>query len=185
MLYLWKIPDEYPENMIGEYQKDVSPDRFEFRKGETLPENIGTPKFKFKVPLSELEGVGDLCNNARLPLLSEDVISILVEFASDSVQLFDAIVEGSDGVSEGYKLVNIKKLVAGIDHDKSEYTKVPGTDQIMNFKSLSYIEGCMGDVQLARDEEYRGNLLVNSNLAEKLMELRKKGIALCLPEDME
>jgi hypothetical protein len=185
MVYLWTIPDDYPEKLLGEYQKDTSPDRFEFRKGELLPESIGTPRFTFRCSLADLEGCGDLCNNAQIPLLSEDVALLLQKYAGNSIQLFDTIVQTSDGESSNYKLLNISKTVKGLDKEKSKYTTIPGMDQIMGFSFLSYKSDCMEDSILARDEEYRGHLLVEGKLANELMDLKKKGIGLYIPEDMD
>jgi hypothetical protein len=182
MVYLWAIPNNYPERLLGEYQRDKSPDRFEFRKGIPLPDGLGMPRFKFRTKLAELEEAGDLCNNTQIPLVSPEVAAVLEEYAAASVQFFATEVEAGDGFSDRYKLVNVTKTIRGLDREQSQYTNVPGTDQIMGFRRAIYKEDCMGSLQLARDEEYKGHILVNEELATRLRALgRNKGIGLYSP----
>ena len=35
-IYLWEIPENYPERLIGRYERERSPDRFLFEKGIQL-----------------------------------------------------------------------------------------------------------------------------------------------------
>jgi hypothetical protein len=185
MVYLWDIPNEYPEKLIGEYDRENSPDRFLFKKGELLPEDIGRPTFKFDADIAELKKLDDLSNNAMVPVISDRLASILIEVASKDIQLIDIVIKAKDGELEGYKLLNIINKVIGIDKSQSKFTFVPGTDQIMSFRYLKYKDGCLGEHALARDEEYSSNLIVSQALVEKLRELKVTGVALYLPEDIE
>ncbi len=64
MVYLWKIPDEYPEKLIGEYDRENSPDRFIFKKGEILSSDLAKPVIMFDVSVQDLRELDDLANNA-------------------------------------------------------------------------------------------------------------------------
>lgn len=185
MVYLWKIPNEYPEKLIGEYDRENSPDRFVFKKGELLPEDIGTPILKFDANIAELKELDDLANNAMVPVISESLASVLVEIAPSDIQLIDVTINAKDGNIEGYKLLNIVNKVIGIDKSQSEFTLVPGSDQIISFRFLKYKDGCLGGHVLARDAEYSSNLIVSQALAEKLLDMEVTGVGLYLPENVE
>jgi hypothetical protein len=185
MVYLWKIPNEYPEKLIGEYDRANSPDRFMFKKGELLPEDIGTPILKFDASIAELKELDDLANTAMVPVISDRLARVLVDIAPSDIQLIDVSVNATDGNIEDYKLLNIVNKVIGIDKSQSEFTLVPGSDQIMSFRFLKYKDDCLGRCVLARDAEYSSNLLVSQSLAEKLLEMKVAGVGLYLPENVE
>lgn len=185
MVYLWKIPDEYPEKLIGEYDRESSPDRFIFKKGETLPSDLAKPVIKFDASVQELNEIDDLANNAMVPVIGGRLAAVLVDLASDDIQLVDVVIKAKDGELEGRKILNIVSKVAGIDKEQSKFTLVPGTDQIMSFRSLKYKNDCLKGHLLARDAEYSSNLIVSQALAERLMDMKLKGVGLYLPENIE
>jgi|SRR5690606_24158497 len=185
MVYLWKIPDDYPEKLIGDYDRENSPDRFIFKKGEMLPSDLAKPVIKFDASVQELIELDDLANNAMVPVISERLAAVLAGWATEDIQLVDVVIKAKDGDLEGYKILNIVSKVFGIDKEQSKFTLVPGTDQIMSFRSLKYKDDCLKGHHLARDAEYSSNLMVSQALAERLMEMELKGVGLYLPENME
>lgn len=184
MIYLWDIPDNYPEYLIGDYDRDKSPDRFLFKEGEQLPADVGVPTIKFGATVKELDEIDDLANNAMVPLVSSRVAILLNECAASDIQLIDAIIEAKDGILTSYKLVNITSKIVGIDKVASKFTLVPDTDKIMSFRYLKYKEDCMKDHVLARDAEYSSNLLVSDAFANKLLVMKLVGVGLYNPEEM-
>lgn len=184
MVYLWKIPDEYPEKLIGEYDRKHSPDRFIFKKGERLPLGLVEPIIKFDASIEELKELDDLANSAMVPVVSERLASILMELASQDIQLLDVVIEAKNGKLGGYKILNVVSKVTGIDRECSKFMFVPGSDQIMSFRFLKYKANCLNNHCLARDAEYSSNLMVSQSLAEKLMEMKLKGVGLYLPENI-
>lgn len=185
MVYLWKIPDEYPEKLIGEYDRKNSPDRFIFKRGEMLASDLAKPVIKFDASAQELRALDDLANNAMIPVIGERLAAVLVESAPEDIQLIDVVIKARDGELEGYKILNIVSKVVGINKSQSEFALVPGTDKIMSFRSLKYKDDLLQEHHLARDAEYNSNLIVSQVLAERLMEMKFKGIGLYLPEDIE
>lgn len=185
MVYLWKIPGEYSEKLIGEYDRDSSPDRFIFKKGEVLSSGLEKPVIKFDANVQELIELDDLANNAMVPVISERLAGVLADLASEDIQLIDVAIKAKDGDLEGYKILNIVSKVFGIDKKQSKFTLVPGADQIMSFRSLKYKDDCLKGRHLARDAEYSSNLLVSQVLAEHLMKMKLKGVGLYLPENVQ
>lgn len=187
MVYLWRIPDEYPQHFIGEYDKNNSQDRFEYKRGvRTTNKAEGEgPVINFdKATLSELDKFGCLASNAMVPIVNEKISSVLFEIAPNDVEFCDVMVKAKDGDAHNYKLVNVISLCKGIDHEKSKYTLVPGAEQIMGFRALSYKEGCLGIHKLARDEEYLSHLLVSEEVCNVLNKLGMSGLAFYRPEDI-
>jgi len=71
MICLWKIPDDYANHLLGEYDRDQGPDRFGIKQGKPLdvvPDQ--PPRFRFSASVSELREVDDLGNNALVPLVT-------------------------------------------------------------------------------------------------------------------
>lgn len=184
MIYLWKIPDEYPEKLIGEYDRETSPDRFIFKKGELVSSDLSKPVIKFDANVQDLSELDNLANNAMIPVISERLAAILADFAPEDIQLIDVAIKAKDGELEQHKILNIVNKVIGIDKEKSKFTLVPGTEKIMSFRYLKYKDDCLGGHHLARDAEYYSNLIVSQVLAERLMEMKLKGVGLYLPENI-
>ena len=184
MIYLWRISDDYPQSLIGKYQREGTPDRFLFKKGEALPETVGTPIIKFDAPLAKLREYDCLSHSAMVPLVSAACAELLQEIAPTDVQFIKTQVIGSDSATEEFSLVNVTSKVCGIDRERSVFKYVPGTQQIMSFRKLSYVEGCLGIHGLARDSEYLSHLLVSNSVAERLINEGLSGIALIKPTEV-
>ena len=58
-IYLWVIPENYPEKLIGRYERERSPDRFSFRQGKYLSNSqiSSVPIIKFNSPKKQLEHI--------------------------------------------------------------------------------------------------------------------------------
>jgi hypothetical protein len=184
MTYLWRISDDYPQALMGEYQREGAPDRFLFKRGELLPADIGVPVIKFNAPIRRLCEFDCLVSSVMVPLVNSKFAAILSDAAPSDVQLLKVKVAGIDGELDGFSLLNLTNKINGIDHDSSEFKCVPGTQKIMSFSKLEYVEGCMGDHGLARDAEYLSHVLVSDTVAERLLRESLKGVELVKPVDI-
>lgn len=183
--FVWTIPEEFPEELIGTYDRGRSPDRFEYRKGEPVHGVVATPVFVYPARLEDLEVWDVLPNDAQLPLVSPRVVAVLRSEAAADCQLLDAVVEHRDGAAkDGWKLLNVTTAVQAIDHETSEYSLVPGTKQILAFRKLRYRPDALGQVKIARDAEYKSHLLVSPTLAAVLVGAGVRGLALVRAEEM-
>jgi hypothetical protein len=185
MIYLWECPENFLNHDVGEYDRDVSPDRFLLSDGRPL--NAGefspVPTVDFEVPQKRLLKFDCLPNNSSIPLVNTRTKSILENLASNEVQFFPARLNCKDGELEGYYFLNVTRTIVGIDHEKSIYTKMLTVDAISRFRYLTYKPGCMGEYQLARDKEYLGNLLVSGKIKSIFEQERITGVWLVRPED--
>lgn len=184
MAYLWRIPDNYPESLIGEYQREGAPDRFLFRKGERLPETVVQPVIRFNAPLEQLRTLDCLTSNAMVPLVNVTFANLFMLRASSDVELIPARVIGSNGTTDEFYLLNVASKVACIDHEYSDYKHVPGTQQIMSFRKLRYVEGCLGAHNLARDTEYLAHLLVSEVIVHAIKSQHLRDIELVMPTEV-
>jgi hypothetical protein len=183
-MFLWTSPDDYPESLIGTYDRKASPDRFLFKQGRRLEVPDVIPVVRFDCSTSELRGIDDLVSSAMVPIVSERIQELLRERAGQDVQLVDVHVRTRDGELSGYRIVNVTTLVKTIDHSASEYTLIPGTNAIMGFRKLVVFPDALGQHALARDAEYKSNLMVSDPLGEFLKGLRLGGVGLYRPEEM-
>jgi hypothetical protein len=181
---LWSIPDSYPESLIGEYVRLSSPDRFLFRQGLRLSEDVGLPVVRFAASLNTLLQYACLPNNAMVPLIRNDFGARLSEIAAADVQLINTKVQTQDGESDDFFILNVTSKITGIDKEQSVFSFVPGTEQIMAFKRLAYIESCLGTHMLARDAEYLSHLLVSEELVKVLRAEKVSGVEFLLPSEI-
>jgi hypothetical protein len=128
MVYIWQMPDDYPEKLIGVYDKSRSPDRFLLKAGK--PVDIDETYLRFNAKGAVLREVDDLATSAMVPLVSRRVAEVLSRLASDQVQLVTARIETLDEDILDYKFVVATRQVKAIDHEASEYSYVPGTTAI-------------------------------------------------------
>lgn len=177
VIYIWKIRDDYPESLIGEYDRERGPDRFSYKQGKGLDAvPVSPPAFRFNASKNAIRVLDDLANNAMVPLVSSRVAAILSEACPSDVQLIPAEVVCKDGVLDGYSIVVVKNRVRGLDHEKSKYKCMPGMKAIMRFESAVYREDCLGSLGMARDDEYLSNLLVSERIREALKGIEDLGI---------
>ncbi|MDQ0027790.1 hypothetical protein J2X90_005626 [Variovorax paradoxus] len=167
MTFLWRISETNADGLIGTYSRSNGLDRFELRRGKRIEVNEAMPTVRFDGRTRDLLAF-DCLSNTAAPLVSQRMAQALRDSCAQDVQLVPARIEAADGVLDGWSLLNATATVRAINHRKSVYTMVPGTQAIMSFRHLEYLEGCLGEHQLARDAEYLGHLLVSDSLAQAL-----------------
>jgi hypothetical protein len=125
--FLWKIPNDCAERLVGEYARTSSPDRFLFQEGRILEGIDGTPTVIFSAQAKELARFDDLANDAMVPLISDRLASTLQQQCGSDVQFIGTRVIAGGELLPGYRILNVTHKVKAIDHDESEYTRVPGS----------------------------------------------------------
>ena len=185
MIYLWRIPKNSPNSLIGEYDKRCSPDRFLFFKGKRIGECNPLPSFTFAAEPNVLKKYDVLPNSTMVPLVSERIAKILTREAENDVELIPSIVNSRDEHLPGYSLVNILPRVASVDHFASKFVFIPGTEQIMKFIRLSLKLNALGSHQLAREIEYNAFILVSEDLKTLFESAEATGCEFISPEEIK
>ncbi|MBU1927345.1 MAG: DUF1629 domain-containing protein [Pseudomonadota bacterium] len=181
MIYLWFDPLDYPEERLGRYEREISPDQFLLRRGKKLEVNeFSEPTVTFRFPRKTMLQYDCLCNGSGLPLINDRIKTVLENIAPNDVQFFKAKVICSDGALEGYQFLNVTNKVVGMDREKSRYED---NGMYTSFTYLTYKPNCMGEHLIARDAEYLGHILVSEELKKVFDTERFTGIRLVRPED--
>src|SRR5678815_4663963 len=107
MIYLWRIPNEYPESLIGEYDNKCSPDTFLFFQGKRIGPGNAVPSFTFTGEAKALRKYDVLPNSTLVPLVSERVVEILTHVCPNDVELVKASVSAAGERLPGFSLVNV------------------------------------------------------------------------------
>ena len=112
MIYLWNMPKNYKNRDIGEYNRDISPDRFLLLEGRklTYEEFNSTPEIHFEIPKDRVLKFDCLPNNASAPLVNERVKAILETIVPDEVQFFKAKLICKNGILDSYHFLNVSFL---------------------------------------------------------------------------
>jgi len=184
-IYIWGFDESYPEKAIAEYDREQSPDRFQFKRGEAISEPQPPLVFEIETPLSVFQRFDHLDNNARLPLISPKLQMLFNGYCPDDVQYLDTIIHYKGGMTTDYKAVNITHDVTAVDRQQSVYTTFDDDDDddISSFERLVLLPNCLKNHQLARMQEYHPKLLVSEKLAGLFARHKIKGIALDTPEE--
>ncbi len=183
MIYLWEIPEYYPEKLIGEYDRTCSPDRFMLAEGEPIDKcDLATIRF-IEASLPKLMRYDVLPNSSMLPLVNLKVRKILKEKAPEECQFLNAKIIASDGETDDYNIVVSTKKQDILNKDDSKYSLVSGTDAIMGFTTLRYYSDLF-KYNLAREANYLSHLLVSQSLRDALENANISGLYLPTPEEL-
>jgi hypothetical protein len=165
LLWIWSVPENFPNKRIGEYVKDSGTDRFIFREGRELTEQIVPPKIMFECSEKYLNDV--LPNSGQLLIVSKKILDILEEICPQDIQVFEANVYIGEKKIPNYYLLNVVNAVDVLDKGKSEYSTIKGTDAILNFKKIVYkFEGLPNNHHIVRNLDYKSHVLVSDVLKE-------------------
>lgn len=175
MKFLWETDDDYPENLIGSYLEDASPDRFDLRKGCALPEGWGIPKIEFKARADDLRVYDQLLNSAMVPLISVGFAEALRKNWDSLVQLIPVELNTRDGLLEGYSIVNVLNRGECVDKERSEYSCIPGTDHPLKFTILKFLKN-PDPRTIVREQIYGGFIVVSEEVKELCDEMNLKGV---------
>jgi hypothetical protein len=181
MVYIWQSAENFPSRLIAEYDRKKSPDRFLFKKGIFF-EKIDPPIFNLKAKISKIRRFDHISNQSLIPLISCKMAKCLLDNFSDDIQLIDTLINCEDGVIDDYKLVNSIHKVKAINHDVSE-CKYDEDGWLWAFDYLEYYSDCLGAYNVARDEEYLGNLIVSEKVKNIFESNKFIGYGLYTPND--
>lgn len=183
MPLIWRTPDSYPEEAIGEYDRACSPDRFLFQQGRPLGD-LPPSTICFGIQADRLRKFDCLAHSGTIPLVSERLAAALSRACSSDVQLFPAVVCAVDAELVGYYLVNATREVAAVNYADSSIVPIPGTDAVMKFNRLRHRPGIFNGIHIARERDYRSHLLVNESLADELLRMGFTGLQFMHPEEI-
>lgn len=175
MLWIWSVPENFPNKRIGEYVKGCGTDRFIFREGRKLTEQIVSPKIVFECSEEHLNDV--LPNSGLLLIVSKKIVDILEQICPHDIQVFEANVYIGEKKIPNFYLLNIVNAVEILDKGKSEYTTIKGTDAILNFKKIVYkFDGLPNNHYIVRNLDYKSHVIVSDVLKEVFERNNIKGV---------
>lgn len=178
---IWQIEDNYPESLIGKYDRKAGPDRLLLRRGKTLSKEEKEWKFTFEASVKQLYGIDDLANCTLTPLVSPKLASLIGEYTSNDVEFLPARIQACDGEITDYQLLNSLSTKSAVDFEESDPVFIPGTDAVMKFNRLRLRKNSLGTHHIARCEEYRSYLLISNVLADAI---ENSGMTFSLPESI-
>ncbi|QHE54032.1 imm11 family protein [Pontibacillus sp. HMF3514] len=172
MLWIWSVPDNFPNNKIGEYVKESGTDRFIFREGRLLTENINPPKVVFECSEDELTDV--LPNSGHLILVSRKVLEILEKECPQDIQAFNANIYIGDKKIPNYCLINVVNSLGVVNKEESEFTSIKGTNAILKFDKIIYrFNNLPNKHHIVRNADYKSHVIVSDNIKDAF---KKNGV---------
>lgn len=116
-------------------------------------------------PTSDFDGEPYIPNSASLPLVSSDAAKLIWELQGIQVQEVPALVMCSDGQFPCV-LLNPLQTVPAVDWASSKAVFIPGTKQVMKFNRLQLIPEALGNMPIARLDEFRPFILVSEGVKQ-------------------
>lgn len=173
MIWLWGIPNSYPDKRIGVYIKNSGTDRFEFLKGVTLDDkNIVPPRINFSCDERHLVDV--IPSSGNLIIISEKVLNLLNDMCPNDIQPFKANIFVNDKQIEGYYLLNIINTIEVFDNEKCEFSKYMGA--ITSIKKIVYKTDNLSGHDIVRNAEFKPHVLVSDRLKSTFERKKIKGV---------
>lgn len=157
---------------IGEYQRDTSPDRFQFMNGVAIKTPTKRPSFVFDIDDAGVRSFDILPNNAGVPLVSEQTVSIINGVCKDDVQYFPASVITRNKSVLDYYLVNVSVNVGAVDLVRSDLVLLTNTDHIMKINRVVCVDDPMKGHHLARESAYKPFIWASDKIKETFEENR-------------
>jgi len=163
--YIWRIASDCPNNLITVHDKE-SVDPTLFRKSRSI-EPARPLRFVFHGKRSPFLREDYLPNSAMLPLVSKAVASRLAAVAGAAFQSLPSVVLCDDGEFEA-TLLNPLEVVSAVDWSNSNALYIPGTKQVMKFTKLALLPDALGNLDIARLDDFRSFILVSERVKNLL-----------------
>ena len=178
MVYLWDIPEFYPNKCIGQYSKTNSIDRLYFKKCLKVCNDKSSLVVNFESKIIDLKKFDVLVSNLLVPIVNDRLGGVIKNTSPNDIQLVDIIVKCKDSVIDDYKILNVLNKILGIDMEKSIFTFIPDTNVIMSIDHLVYKSDVLREFDIARDSDYSSNLIISEKLKTILYDMNLNGISL-------
>ncbi len=189
MIYIWVIINNYPESMFGAWDQEKSGLWYKFSNHTLVSNEVGAPIITFKKPIARIKKYDNLITDTLLPIVNKKMRDILDKICPNDVQYCDVDINCQDGKLEGYKIVNILSSVKAIDHERSKYDFIPGTNDtaIMGFQHFVLKQNTLSDegVHFARDSEVTSNILISDVLANEFKKNKVTGVSFYTVEEYD
>lgn len=164
MPYLFRNPDDYPDELDGVYDEETSPDYFHLRSTAYGSPSEQNPVVRYSALQVRLRQFDVLPNTIGIPLVSPRVLEVLMRFCPNDLQGVKASINTRDGIVDGFSFLKVLTEVHAIDMEKSAYVLIRGTSHPRKFNRLVLKRDALGDHHFARDPNYGSYVFVSDEV---------------------
>jgi hypothetical protein len=175
IIYIWNVPELYPDDCFVKLADGQFASSIGLSKGETF-EGSDCLKFNARCPANHLRGCSIIYSNKGVPLVAIEYMPLISELAHGYVQLIPSSIICTDGECLQYFTLNIIKLEAIIDYEKSEYITIKGTGVPFKINKVVCYRDALKHRIFARDLCYKSVIFVSSNFLNSLPEVMQRCI---------
>jgi len=158
IIFIWRIASDYPSCLIAVCKAGAS-DVSACKRAEMMREEP-VFQFSFAGSDSQLTALEYLPNSALLPVVCSKVAKRISRICGETVQMFPVKVVCEDSVQD-WVLVNPVNSVVGVDWHASDALLIPGTEQVMKFRTFKPLPGVLDGFDVARLREFLPFILVS------------------------
>lgn len=176
-MYIWSIPEQYPNKYIGDYQNDII-DYFSFRKAIHLGQMHTNPSIIYNMDLNTIKTYDCLPNSSRIPVINNRLKIFIETHLHNDVEFHEVDIHAKNGLLQNFYILNVitKMPLIDLQHSVCEY--IPNTKKaIMGFKKVFFIKNPPTDFNIARCSEYLSYLMLSDELVAKMKKEKFKGVA--------
>lgn len=130
--------------------------------------NFPAPTLTFDIMRNEVLHLDCPQSTLPAPLVSDRLAAFLEHELGDRVQLLDVAIRAKDGPIMEYKLANILGKKRCIDIEKSDLLWFRDPKRPYGIIKPVLVEGCLDEIDVARDQNLSSILLISRKLVELL-----------------
>ncbi|MIF51082.1 hypothetical protein EL09_15305 [Salmonella enterica subsp. enterica] len=175
-MYRWDIPKKYANKNIGEYQYDKV-NYLSFTNGESFKQNkFVRPVIKYDVNDNFLEKYDCIPNSSRIPVVNKKMKEFLEYYASNEVEFYNVDIYAGNELFHDFYLLNIITKTSLVDLTNSVYIYIPGTQEIMSFNRVCFIDDKLTNFNITRCSEYLPYIMLSNELVDRMKKEKFKGV---------
>lgn len=175
-MYRWDIPERYANKNIGEYQYDTA-NYLSFINGVSLKQDGSvSPVIKYDVNDKFLEKYDCIPNSSGIPIVNKRLKEFLECYTSNEVEFHRVDIYAKNELIHDFYLLNIIRKIPLIDLNNSVYIYIPGTQEIMTFNRVCFVDDQLTDFNITRCSEYLPYIMLSNELVGRMKKEKFKGI---------
>lgn len=117
-----------------------------------------------------------LPNNLDTPFIKGKALEILQDLCGDAFQMFETVVETTDGPVHEYKALNLLREIENVNYEQSEMTYFVTNGKISGFNKLVMHAGAMAGQHMGRLKDMCPWILVSETLQKAFTKAKIKGV---------
>lgn len=176
-IYEFSIPDYVNSKKIGNYNWRIrKTDEYSFIGCQMLDlEDTYDLILDVRCPIEKIMHYDVLPNNFGSPIVKGEALEILQELCSDEFQVFDCEIQGTEGSTYEYKILNLLREIHYINFKRSDCRYFDDGD-VASIEKLVMHPHAMDDIYIGRLKDMHPMILTSDTVQKAFKKAKIKGV---------